>query len=230
MSSTNKTTNYQLSHYVGTDKPTYLGDYNSDMNKIDTAMKANADSASQAQTTANSANSLAGQANTKAENAQEDANTAQTTASNALAKALTNETDISNIKADFNLNVITQFNNQSVTVTNGSVIGGVLTLAKGANNNFFKLYGAISINNISQTDFNQQYTLHTNLVINNEYTIDGVGLFIETKNTGVNSIYRVKATMKTNGDIVLDNYVSTAVGGLLVLFPCLYINKNFGDT
>lgn len=48
MSSTNKTANYQLSQYIGTDKPTYLGDYNSDMSKIDAQMKANADSASQA--------------------------------------------------------------------------------------------------------------------------------------------------------------------------------------
>nr|DAK77857.1 MAG TPA: major outer membrane lipoprotein [Bacteriophage sp.] len=35
MSSTNKTTYYKLSQYIGTDKPTYLGDYNSDMSKID---------------------------------------------------------------------------------------------------------------------------------------------------------------------------------------------------
>nr|DAF67894.1 MAG TPA: hypothetical protein [Caudoviricetes sp.] len=33
MSSTNKTTYYALSQYIGTDKPTYLGDYNSDMSK-----------------------------------------------------------------------------------------------------------------------------------------------------------------------------------------------------
>lgn len=38
---TNSTTNYNLSQYVGSDKPTYLGDYNSDMLKIDTGMKAN---------------------------------------------------------------------------------------------------------------------------------------------------------------------------------------------
>ena len=43
MASTNKTTNYELSQYIGTDKPTYLGDYNSDMSKIDTAMHTNAD-------------------------------------------------------------------------------------------------------------------------------------------------------------------------------------------
>ena len=38
MSSTNKTTNYKLSQFVGTDVPSYLGDYNSDMSKIDKAI------------------------------------------------------------------------------------------------------------------------------------------------------------------------------------------------
>lgn len=37
-SSTNATTHYELSQYVGSDKPTYLVDYNSDMNKIDTGI------------------------------------------------------------------------------------------------------------------------------------------------------------------------------------------------
>ncbi len=35
MSSTNKTTNYELSQFIGTDKPAWLTDYNSDMGKID---------------------------------------------------------------------------------------------------------------------------------------------------------------------------------------------------
>lgn len=46
MASTNKTTNYELSQYIGTDKPTYLTDYNQDMSKIDAgihAAKAEAD-------------------------------------------------------------------------------------------------------------------------------------------------------------------------------------------
>lgn len=43
MASTNKTANYDLSQFVGTDRPTWLGDYNSDMAKIDAQMKQNAD-------------------------------------------------------------------------------------------------------------------------------------------------------------------------------------------
>ena len=43
MTATNKTANYELSQFVGTDRPTWLGDYNSDMAKIDAQMKQNAD-------------------------------------------------------------------------------------------------------------------------------------------------------------------------------------------
>ena len=41
MASTNKTSNFNLSQYVGTDKPTYLSDYNTDMLNIDAGMQGN---------------------------------------------------------------------------------------------------------------------------------------------------------------------------------------------
>lgn len=68
MSSTNKTTNYKLSQYIGTDKPTYLGDYNSDMLKIDNQLKANADSASNAASAAGAAQAVASDASKKVQN------------------------------------------------------------------------------------------------------------------------------------------------------------------
>lgn len=43
MTATNKTANYELSQFVGTDRPTWLVDYNGDMAKIDARMKQNAD-------------------------------------------------------------------------------------------------------------------------------------------------------------------------------------------
>lgn len=43
MASTDKTANYDLSQFVGTDHPTWLGDYNGDMEKIDAQLKQNAD-------------------------------------------------------------------------------------------------------------------------------------------------------------------------------------------
>lgn len=39
MSATNHTKNYNLSQFVGTDRPTWLGDYNGDMTKIDAQLK-----------------------------------------------------------------------------------------------------------------------------------------------------------------------------------------------
>lgn len=43
MTATKHTNNYNLSQFVGTDRPTWLGDYNGDMAKIDTQLKKNAD-------------------------------------------------------------------------------------------------------------------------------------------------------------------------------------------
>ena len=43
MTATKKTENYELSQFVGSDRPTWLGDYNSDMSKIDAQLKQNAD-------------------------------------------------------------------------------------------------------------------------------------------------------------------------------------------
>ena len=50
MTATNKTENYELSQFVGTDRPTWLGDYNSDMSKIDAQLKQNADGIASATT------------------------------------------------------------------------------------------------------------------------------------------------------------------------------------
>lgn len=43
MTATNHTKNYNLSQFTGTDRPTWLGDYNGDMSRIDAQLKQNAD-------------------------------------------------------------------------------------------------------------------------------------------------------------------------------------------
>lgn len=43
MTATNHTKNYNLSQFTGTDRPTWLGDYNGDMSKIDAQLKQNTD-------------------------------------------------------------------------------------------------------------------------------------------------------------------------------------------
>lgn len=84
MSSTNKTTNYSLSQYIGTDKPTYLGDYNSDMLKIDNAIHG-------VNATATNANQTAGNADSKATKATQDVTALEGRVGNL-------ETSVGNIK------------------------------------------------------------------------------------------------------------------------------------
>ena len=87
MAHTNSTSNYELSQFIGTDKPTFLGDYNGDMLKIDAAIKGAADDASGAVTTANAASALASDAASTATSAASDASTASATATTALNTA-----------------------------------------------------------------------------------------------------------------------------------------------
>lgn len=84
---TNHTTNYELSQFVSADKPTFLGDYNGDMLKIDTAIAGVATTAQGAVSTANAASATASDAATAAAGAASTAATADANASSALATA-----------------------------------------------------------------------------------------------------------------------------------------------
>ena len=138
MASTNKTTNYDLSQYVGSDKPTYLSDYNGDMFKIDAQMKVNADNvataistANTATTTATNAMTTATTATTTAETASTTANNAHTTANNAMTKATAVETE---------LDSATTFSSVTLTPSDTTNFTGSITLLK---------YGRVVILDIS---------------------------------------------------------------------------------
>lgn len=136
MSYTNKTANYELPQYTADDKPTYLGDFNSAMLKIDTDMKTIENKADSSVTTANNANSsaeealsiaqsaessatsassTAGQAKTMAENAQIDASNAITTANQAKTTAESANTNANQAKTTAeNANITAQSANSKV--------------------------------------------------------------------------------------------------------------------
>lgn len=80
MSFTNKTPNYNLPQWLGTDKPSWLVDVNGAFSNIDTAIKAAADSGSGADATAKAALETA-------QTAQDTANTANETANGAVTTA-----------------------------------------------------------------------------------------------------------------------------------------------
>lgn len=76
MSHTNKTPNYELPQFIGTDKASWLGDLNPAFLAIDTGMQANKVSAQAAEVSAGEASALAQSANSVANSANSAANNA----------------------------------------------------------------------------------------------------------------------------------------------------------
>lgn len=114
MSSTNKTATIELSQYVGTDKPTYLVDYNSDMLKIDNAIATDRDAIDTAQNKADEADSKADANSTSIENLSNQIN-APTTGVAARVESNTN-----------NINTINALiGNGSPTTSDQTVIGAI---------------------------------------------------------------------------------------------------------
>lgn len=94
MSATNHTPNLNLSQFIPLDKPAWLGDYNSDMSKIDTAVhkvQTQADSMDtaieEAKAAASAATTAAATATKAAQDAADKAQDAETTANNVSGTA-----------------------------------------------------------------------------------------------------------------------------------------------
>lgn len=131
---TNETTNYDLPQFIGTDKPTWLGDFNTAMSAIDTGMAANASDISSLGTRVTNAEGIASQASsdvstltstvntlsgnvttvtTTANNAQSTATSALNTANTADGKADTNASNIgtlSNLTTTNKTNLVNAIN------------------------------------------------------------------------------------------------------------------------
>lgn len=122
MSSTNKTTNYELTQFLATDVPSWLVDYNGDMVKIDTQMKVNATAAANAQDKADDADSKA-DINASNINALE---AALNTPNTGLAARISN--------IENNINTLQELmGNGTPTTTDHTVIGAINELNSGLN-------------------------------------------------------------------------------------------------
>ena len=121
MASINKTPHYNLSQFGDSpdDKPSWRGDYTSDMSKIDSQMYRNETDATTATSTANTAKNTA--------------DTAKNTADNALTLAKTNESNIGEQESYFSaLGVTSQQTAQSLMSTiNGKAENTTVTALQG---------------------------------------------------------------------------------------------------
>lgn len=230
MASTNKTTNYELSQFIGTDKPTYLGDYNSDMLKIDTGMKGNADNITNVNTLATTAKNTADTAVANAGTALTNSVNAKNTADSALAKATANESKIDN----FNLtsfDTITNFNKSgSGTIRTGSQVN----VAMNSDGSLAKIYGQITLNGVTNTPSSQgTLSFATDLRPSEEITITGGGIGTATNTNGnVQTVYVYNYTIGTDGTVTMrydNSNVNNAYVRIILINSLLFI-KDFGDT
>ena len=245
MSSTNKTSNYELSQFIGTDKPAWLADYNTDMGKIDAQMKLNADAATAASGSASSANTAIGtlasltttaktdlvaainEVDSNADTAQGTASTASTTAGSALLKANANETAIAKINAQFNLSNSVELTFSGATFTGGkikAIWNNDLTLAK--------IYGRTGISaptgGTGWQTFTSVETPFADLHLASAITIDCLGQTFSPAEPEDRNVY---AIINTDGSVSIRCYFYNTTDTFQVqYFPCLIILQNFGDT
>lgn len=237
MASTNKTTNYELSQFLGTDKPAWLSDYNSDMNKIDTQMKANADAATAAGGTASSAATAIGEltdlnttVKTSLVGAVNEVNnnttTAQNTATAAAQTANTNATKIESLEAYLNLN---NFTTPSFSATGGTVTSVNVGCASNSTGSLGKIYGQVNVNSTSSTTI---ITFPTPLRPDTSITINGIATsqWSDDGNSWSNIVMR-SITIDASGNATL-TITSTTNGrrNRIYFAACIIFAKSFGDT
>ena len=255
-SSTNATSHYELSQYIGTDKPTYLVDYNGDMSKIDTGIynaqtKANNNESSigdLSTLTTDSKSSLVGAINEI--DAHTDTNT--TNISNNTTDIATNTSAIgtlANLETTTKSNLVSAINEvegnveklnlttftpiavSDLTTSNISSITSNVTVATNSDGSVFKLYGQFAFTfsalGSATISFPSLIRPSSNL------TITGAGLKIWEFTDGKQAQRLADFSVDTNGvvTITIGNFSSTADETVRLLYNAsLYFAKDFGDT
>lgn len=238
MSSTNSTSNYGLSQFIGTDKPAWLADYNQDMSKIDTQMKLNADSATSAAGSASTANTAVGTLANLTTTAKTDlvsainevdsnADTAQNTANEANISASSALTEI----GKFNL---TNRSNLTPSADRGNITSDktYVRFASDTSVSVFKLYGRIQVRLATGTAAPITITMASPLRPSETYTIEA-GCIMTSGSSTVNTQYVRPCSIQiaTDGTVTIttETLQSDIATVNLIIPPCLYFNTNFGD-
>ena len=189
MASTNKTNNFNLSQFIETDKPTFLGDYNTDMNKIDDAMQVNKLASENNSNLIGNLQELNTQNKLNLVNAVNEVNSSLTNIDSKVNSLNNNVTDLIEdaSNAEWLLNDLT-FNNSDYTLLNAE--GAVLntqTVSFNANKKQFSIGGVITISNYTKADA----SLNIELAVNNLKATTkfyNVGYVIDEENNTISDL------------------------------------------
>lgn len=240
MSSTNKTTNYELSQFIGSDKPAWLSDYNGDMGKIDAGIHS-------AQTTATGADGKADANTTKIgtlasltttaktdlvsaiNEVDANADTAQNTATQAGTLATSAKTVADGLQAYITL---TQYGDITPTVSAGTIYsaGTGMFYALNTAGTYGKIYGRLRYTTTSSG--NVTVTLPINkLDVATAFTISCGAWYTVAGGGGYQVMNALDITVNTNGTATI-TVPGQTVGYVVTLWlpPCIYYFSDFGDT
>lgn len=260
MSSTNKTTHYNLSQYVGTDKPTYLADYNTDMSNIDTGIYG---AKSTADTNTNSIGTLSGlttdtksnlvgainevdaHADTNADNISTNttniaSNTSHigvmanldTTEKSSLVGAVNEVNTLAKNIEKLNFAYFDNYASSSDFTTNNATIGAVnITVASNSDGSVGKIYGQVYAKCGSGGG---SISVQTRLRPTANITIWPAGItFFELTNVPTNQRGST-ISISTSGvlTIPIDQFAQdySNENKRILLMPCVYFMQDFGDT
>lgn len=180
MSSTNKTTHYDLPQWIGTDKPTFLGDLNGAFATIDTQLYT-------AVTNAKNANDNASSAAGAVSDMQDDVNnltTWQTTASSAISGLQNSVTGltpvISSTSKLFTGQLSTYLSAYSPVFSANDVNMRTITIG---NLKFLNIYGGIAISYTGTPNISDALNVAL-LPLNNIYTMFSIATGREFYNVG----------------------------------------------
>lgn len=226
MSSTNKTNYYNLSQYIGTDKPTYLGDYNSDMSKIDAGIHRVQETATTANQTAGSAEAKVTALSPNVEALQNDMTSVKASVQSLTVDNAQTKKDVGTLKQEVS-SVKTTANGAQAEVTNlnadlertlkSSVtpvtgLSGKINAGYNAKMNLISINGHVSVSSPSQVGTNITVgKLPSNIPAPSEnklfYFVAGL-----TKEL-TDNYRRVPAdiTIDTNGNIIVSNPLGGSV-------------------
>lgn len=243
MSSTNKTTNYELSQFLGSDKPAWLSDYNSDMSKIDAQMKLNADGVTAASGSASTANTAIGTLANLTTDVKTDlvsainevdghADTAQSTANSANNTAVSASTGVTDLTSYLNIDNFISYGSGDITLAgSGSIRNASVIVARNDAGTLCKIYGNVIID----TTAGQSFTITlagTGLSTSEQINITNAGFITLERSVaqggGVVNVDALSYKINTNGSVTVTIVPSTSVT-VLRFIACVIFVKNFGD-
>lgn len=242
MASTNKTTNYELSQFIGSDKPAWLTDYNSDMGKIDAGIAAAQSTATGAdgKGTANASaiGTLANLTTTAKTNLVAAVNEVKTTADTALntasgaAGSASEAKDATAALADYlKMTKITNVGTSAVIAQTGTVNDVFMQVAVNDAGTYGKIYGRAEFTSSSTVGW-QSMTINidTGIRAGSEFTISTAGIGNCSNGTMNQELALVNIVVKTDGKLEIRFFSKYTGQRYMLLFPpCLYYFQDFGD-